>query len=71
MNENLFAMKFLLWGGGIALAITGTVSLTKATYRMAEAAVKIQTQNQFSHGSFSRMLWSGHSTKAKHRKTSR
>ncbi len=65
MNENLSAMKFLLWGGGIALALTGTVSLTKATYRMAETAIEAQSKNQLSYGRYSRMVWSTHSSKAR------
>ncbi len=63
MNQEASALKFLFWAAGIALACSGTVSPTKATYRMAEAAIDAQTKNQFSYGAYSRMLWSG---KAKH-----
>jgi hypothetical protein len=65
MNEHISAMKFILWAGVIALALSGTVSLSKATYRMAEAAVEAQTKNQLSYGKYSRMLWSGHELKGK------
>ena len=63
MNEHISAMKFILWAGVIALALSGTVSLSKATYRMAEAAVEAQTKNRLSYGKYSRMLWSGHALK--------
>ena len=71
MNEQRSALKFILWGGAIALALTGTISLSRATYRMAEAAVHAQSKNQLSYGRYSRVLWSGHSTKTKPRKNSR
>jgi hypothetical protein len=63
MNEHISAMKFILWAGVIALALSGTVSLSKATYRMAEAAMEAQTKNQLSYGKYSRMLWSGQALK--------
>jgi hypothetical protein len=71
MNEQLSALKFLLWGGAIALGLTGTLSLSRATYRMAETAVKAQSKNQLSYGAYSRMLWSSHSARARPRKNSR
>jgi hypothetical protein len=59
MNEETASLRFLLWAAGIALALSGTVSLTRSTYRMAEAAIEAQSpKNQLSYGQYSRLLWS-------------
>jgi hypothetical protein len=71
MNEQASALKFLFWVGAIALACSGTVSLTKATYHMAEAAVSAQSHDRLSYGQYSRMLWSGRATKPRARKKAR
>lgn len=63
MNEQASALKFLFWAAGIALLCSGTVSLTKATYHMAEAAIEAQSHDRLSYGQYSRMLWSGRATK--------
>ena len=69
MNEETASLKFLLWAAGITLACSGTVSLARATYHMAEAAIEAQSpQNRLSYGQYSRMLWSGNGDKPHIRK---
>lgn len=56
MTEEASALKFLFWAAGIALACSGTISLTRATYHMAEAAIEAQGHDHLSYGQYSRML---------------
>jgi hypothetical protein len=57
MNELSIATKFLVTVAGVALVLAATTSLSRLTYRMAEAAIAVQPHDQMSWGKFSRQLW--------------
>ena len=60
MNELSIATKFLVTVAGVVLVLAATTSLSRLTYRMAEAAIAAQQHDQMSYGAFSHQLWSTH-----------
>lgn len=71
MNEQFYAVKFLLWAGFLALILNGTISLSTATYLMAKKAIYAQTAKPLSYGKYSRSLWSRKNSRAVPKNTKR